>query len=403
MDSLIAAASRALAAGDPLGALQRVALRSDPDALALRGIAMAQLGELERARELLRLAARRFGGREPLARARAIAAEAEVALAARDFGFSPVALDRAIATLRAFGDRQNAAHAELSAIRRLLLVGRVSAAEGALEALDLDGAPPLLVAIAALARADVAVRGLRSGEARSHLAVASHAARTTAIEALVVEVDRALARLDAPAARVIEPGSERLLTLGEIERLFASDALLVDGCRRTVSRGAIAVSFARRPVLFALARALGEAWPHDLERERLIAVVFGASRPNDSHRARLRVEIGRLRAALAKLVRVEATARGFALRAPEASSVSVLAPPIEGDDAALIALLTDGQAWSTSALALALGSSQRTVQRALVELEQAERVRSIGRARRKRWLAAEVGRFASTLLLPMFR
>jgi hypothetical protein len=154
----------------------------------------------------------------------------------------------------------------------------------------------------------------------------------------------------------------------------------------------------RRPVLFVLARALAEAWPGDVDRNDLIARAFRTRRPNETHRARLRVEIGRLRALAAPMARIEATEQGFALRCERA--VVVLVPPIDGDQASLLALLADGAAWSTSALALALGASQRTVQRALVELEAAGRVRSIGRARAKRWLAPPLSGFTTILLLP---
>jgi hypothetical protein len=153
-------------------------------------------------------------------------------------------------------------------------------------------------------------------------------------------------------------------------------------------------------VLFALARALAEAWPGDVDREALIAYAFCARRPNESHRARLRVEIGRLRALVAEMTRIEATPRGFVLKPRGERAVAVLAPPIDGDQASLVALLSDGAAWSTSALALALGDSQRTVQRALVELEAAGRVRSIGRARSQRWLSPPLAGFTTILLLP---
>src|SRR5471030_3225399 len=114
MDSLIAASARALAAGDALGALKRVALREDPPALALRGIAMAQLGDYPRSRELLKRAARAFGSHEKLAQARCVVAEAEVALAMRDFAGSPRAL-AAAATLESHGDQGNAMQARLIA------------------------------------------------------------------------------------------------------------------------------------------------------------------------------------------------------------------------------------------------------------------------------------------------
>ncbi|MDX1376670.1 MAG: HTH domain-containing protein, partial [Burkholderiales bacterium] len=173
-----------------------------------------------------------------------------------------------------------------------------------------------------------------------------------------------------------------------------------DACRRGLRAGSVWRSLARRPVLFALARALAEAWPADVDREALIARAFHTRRPNESHRARLRVEIGRLRALAAPLAHIEASARGFALTPRTAREVVVLAPPIEGEQASLQALLADGAAWSTSALAQALGTSQRTVQRALAELESAGRVRSIGRARAKRWLSPPLAGFTTNLLLP---
>jgi hypothetical protein len=157
---------------------------------------------------------------------------------------------------------------------------------------------------------------------------------------------------------------------------------------------------ARRPVLFALAHALALAWPGDIDREALILRAFRTRRPDETHRARLRVEIGRLRALVARLADIEATARGFVLQPRDGRTVAVLAPPVDGDQASLVALLSDGAAWSTSALALALGASQRTVQRALVELEAQARVRSMGRARARRWLAPPLAGFTTILLLP---
>src|ERR1700757_1421386 len=136
MDSLITAAARALAAGDPIGALQRVSLREDAPALALRGIAMAQLGDLVRAKALLRRAARAFSAREAVARARCVVAEAEIALAERDLSWPAKRLDAARATLEAHGDRLNGIHARYVAIRRLLLIGRLDEAEHRLAELD---------------------------------------------------------------------------------------------------------------------------------------------------------------------------------------------------------------------------------------------------------------------------
>ena len=400
MDSLIAASARALAAGDALGALKRVALREDPPALALRGIAMAQLGEHPRARELLRRAARGFGAHEDLARARCVVAEAEVALAMRDFAGSPRALLAASATLEAHADRGNALQAKLIAARRLLLLGRLQEAEAALSGIDARGLLPALAAVAALTAAELALRSLRVDDARSALERAREAAGRAGVSALQAEVDESLAALDRPAARQRTAGGERLLRLGDVAAHLASDALVVDACRRGLGVGTAWRPLARRPVLFALARALAEAWPGDADRDALIAEAFRMRDPDETHRARLRVEIGRLRALVQPLARIEATARGFALRPQEGRSVVVLAPPIAGEQASLLALLADGAAWSTSALALALGASQRTVQRALAELEAEGRVRSIGRARAQRWLAPPLAGFTTILLLP---
>jgi hypothetical protein len=399
MDSLIAAAARALAGGDALGALKRVALRDDPPALALRGIAMAQLGELARARELLREAARGFGAHEALAQARCVVAEAEVALAMRELGGTPRLLQQAAATLEARGDRANALQARLIAARRLLLLGRLDAAAAALPPVD-AAAPPALVAVAELTTAELALRSLRTVEARAALARAQAAAQHAGVPALQAEAVEARAALERPAARRLAAGAAQALTLDEVAAVMASGALVVDACRRGVHAGSAWLPLARRPVLFTLARALAEAWPGDVEREALIAAAFRMRRPDETHRARLRVEIGRLRALVAGHAAVEASTRGFALRPHEGRGVVVLAPPVAGETGALVALLADGAAWSTSALALALAQSQRTVQRALAELEAAGRVRSIGRARARRWLAPPLAGFTTILLLP---
>jgi hypothetical protein len=398
---VIAAAARALASGDALGALKRVALRDDPPALALRGIAMAQLGEYPRARELLRRAARGFGAHEALARARCVVAEAEVALAVRDLGGSQRSLAAAAATLESLGDKSNAQQARLIAARRLLLLGRLDEAAAALALLDVRGLLPSLAAIAELSMAELALRSLRVGPAQAALARAHDAADRARVPALLAEVAEARAALARPAARRIVAGGEQALRLDEVATLLASGALVVDACRRGLRAGLAWRPLARRPVLFALARALAEAAPGDADRHTLIARVFGTRRPNESHRARLRVEIGRLRALIAGLADIEATARGFVLKPRGAHEAVVLAPPIDGDQASLLALLSDGAAWSTSTLALALGASQRSVQRALVELEAAGRVRSIRRARARRWLAPPLTGFTTILLLPV--
>ena len=400
MESLIAAAARALVVGDALGALKRVGLRDDPPALALRGIAMAQLGELPRARDLLRRAARGFGAHEELSRARCVVAEAEVALAMRDLRGSPRTLEAASATLEARADRANALHARLIAVRRLLLLGRLHDAAAALAGLETHGLPPSLLAVAELAAAELALRSLHTAAAQAALGRAHEAAARARVPALLAEVAEARAALDRPAARRFDAGTEQPLRLEEVEALLASGALVIDACRRGLRAGDTWLPLARRPVLFALARALAEAWPGDVERDALIDRAFRTRRPDETHRARLRVGIGRLRALAAPLARIEASARGFALTPRGARPVVVLMPPIDGDQASLLALLADGAAWSTSALALACGASQRTVQRALVELEAAGRVRSIGRARAQRWLSPPLTGFTTNLLLP---
>ena len=400
MDSLITAAARALAAGDPLGALNRVALREDAAALALRGIAMAQLGELDRARSLLRRAARGFGPKESVARARCVVAEAEIALVSRDLGWPEEALRAARATLDDHGDRANAAHARHLEARRLLLIGRLGDAERVLGELDPSPFPPPWRTAHELVVAGIAIRRLRTGPAREALARAGRAAREAAIPALTAEVERASLILDTPAARLVARGRERPLLLEDVEALLASDALVVDACRHAVRHAGTEISLATRPVLFALARALAQAWPGDASREVLIARAFRAKAADESHRARLRVEVGRLRAELRKLAGVSATERGFALEPHREREIVVLAPPAEGEHAAVLAFLADGESWSSSALAIALGASPRTVQRALEALAAAGKVQSLGRGRARRWVVPSVPGFPTSLLLP---
>jgi hypothetical protein len=400
MDSLITAAARALATGDLLGVLKRVGLRDDPPALALRGIAMAQLGDFERAKVLLRQAARAFGSREAVARARCVVAEAEIALVSRDLGWPAGTLDAARATLEAHGDRVNAVHARILEVRRLLLIGRLDEAEQALAGLDVASLSAALRASHGLVVAGIALRRLKTKTARTALAQAGQAARDADIPALTAEVESASHVLNAPAARLIARGEERPLLLQDVEALLESKALVVDACRHVVRQRGTVVSLARRPVLFALVRALGEAWPADVPRSALIAQAFRARHVDESHRARLRVEIGRLRLALRPLAGISATKEGFALVPRRARDIVVLARPVDEEHAAVLAFLADGESWSSSALALALAASQRTVQRALDELATAGKVQSFGRGRARRWLARPVPGFTTTLLLP---
>jgi DNA-binding transcriptional ArsR family regulator len=400
MDSMITAAARALAAGDPLGALKRVSLRDDAPALALRGIAMAQLGDFARAKMLLRKAAGAFSPREAVARARCAVAEAEIALVSRDLSWPAKALDAARAILERHGDRLNAAHARYLEVRRLLLIGRLDEAESKLAALDPAPFPPASRAAHELVVAGIAIRRVRAKAAHTALMLAERSARDAGIPALVAEVESVAKILTTPAARLIARGHERLVALDDVEALFESKAVVIDACRNVVRAGGTIVSLATRPVLFALARTLGEAWPADVSRITLLRRAFGAKLADESHRARLRVEIGRLRKKLGALADVTATEQGFALMPRDGRGVVVLARPVEEEHADVLAFLTDGESWSSSALALALGESQRTVQRALDALAAAGKVQSFGQARARRWMTPPVPGFTTTLLLP---
>jgi len=400
MDSLITAAGRALAAGDPLGALKRVALRADPPALALRGIAMAQLGDFARARELLRSAARAFGTKEAVSKARCVVAEAEIALASRDLGWAADSLDAARATLEAHGDRVNAAHARYVEVRRLLLIGRIDDAERILATLDPAQLPPASRTAHELVVAGIAMRRLRTKPARAALARAERAARDAGIPALAAEVRSARAILGSPAARLIAGGTERLLLLQEVEALLESEALVVDACRHVVRHERKSISLAKRPVLFVLVRALAEAWPGDVPRDALVARAFRLKLADESHRARLRVELARLRKLLSSLADLKPTKQGFALAPRHAREVIVLARPVEEKHAAVLAFLGDGESWSSSALALALGTSQRSVQRAVDSLAARGKVQSFGHGRSRRWITPPLPGFTTALLLP---
>jgi len=243
------------------------------------------------------------------------------------------------------------------------------------------------------------MRRLQGRTARAALDRATRLAMDARIPALTAEVESALRILNAPAARLIANGDERLLLLDEVEELFASTRLIVDATRHVVRHRGEIVSFATRPVLFALARALAEAWPGDVARVVLLERAFGARSADESHRARLRVEVGRLRRKLRCFADVKATKRGFALTVARAREVVVLAQPVEDEHASVLALLADGESWSSSGLSLALGSSQRTVQRALDALAASGKVQWFGRGRARRWTMRSVPGFATTLLL----
>jgi hypothetical protein len=399
MDSMVSTAARALAVGDPIRALQQIALRHDPPALALRGIAMAQLGDLGKAAKLLSRAERSFGPQEALARARCVTARAEVALLSRDLKAATRGLSRALLVLERSADRDNALFARVVWLRRLLLLGRLDEAQRQLSLLALDDAPPRLVACAELLVAEVEARKLRAGDAEAALARARRAAVRSQIPSLLHEVEQARTRFAAPAARVLVSGSVRLVGMAELGALLGSSELVVDACRREVRADGAVVALVRRPVLFGLVEALARSAPDGESRARLIEQVFGARRPNDSHRARLRVELGRLRRALGRLASVSATPDGYVLTPAAGARTLLVLPPEPGEVSALTSLLAGGEAWSTSALALAVGRSQRAVQRALATLEEQGKVRGLGAGRARRWVRSPGGAFATSLLL----
>jgi len=248
--------------------------------------------------------------------------------------------------------------------------------------------------------AGIAMRRVQAAAARAALARAERAARRSGIAALMAEVEGIAAVLDAPAARSITRHEERVLRLDDVEALFASNALVVDACRYIVRDAHTAILLARRPVLFTIARTLGEAWPQDVPRDVLVAKAFRGRRADESYRARLRVEIGRLRKELRAIADITATQRGFALAPRRNAEVVVLAQPAESRHAEVLALLADGEWWSSSALGLALGTGQRTMQRALDALAAAGRVHAFGRGRARRWTTPPMPGFATTLLLP---
>lgn len=398
MDSAISTAARALTQGDALSALRLVALRSDAPALALRGIALAQLGESRPALALLRRAIRAFGEREPVYRARCVVAQAEVALSLRELGGTERELAEAVRLLVARGDLENALCGRLVQLRKCVLLGQVQEAERALASLVGAPAPARFLAIANLIAADLAMKRVRPQAAEQALQRAEQAARAARIPALVAEVERARERLAAPVARLSRAGEERELSLAGLEQVLASGELIVDAGRREVRLGKVTVPLVTRPILLELLLPLAQNAPNEVPRVELIARAFGVRRANDSHRARLRVELGRLRRLLAGLAGIAATPAGFALQPCAGRGVSLLLPASAGESSELFSLLRGGEAWGTAGLAAALGKSQRAVQRALAELEAAGKVRSVGRGRAQRWVALP-GDYATSLLL----
>ncbi|KRA45637.1 hypothetical protein [Devosia sp. Root635] len=403
MDSTINAAAQALASGDVLGALNRVALRNDPPALALHGIAMAQLGDFARAKTLLKTAARRFGRREPVAQARCVVAEAEIALVSRDLAWPPERLEESASILALRGDTRNAAHARCIAARRSLLLGQLDLAQAGLARLDPARLSPMLRASYFLVSAGIHIRRAHAVAARQALAQAHAAALHSAIPALIAEVEAAQVSLSSPVAVLHRGERAEPIGLDGVERLLASDTLVIDTTRNVLRRRDDVIALSSRPILFALLRTLAETWPSDATRETLLRRAFNARQVDESHRGRLRVEIARLRQAIAPLATVSATPNGFRLAVHNAENLAMLASPLDGQNAAVMALLADGESWSSSALALALDVGIRTVQRALTQLQEQQQVQSIGHGRTRRWTMLTAPGFPRTLLLPQAR
>lgn len=399
-DPLIQSAARSLAQGDPLRTLKQLGLRQDPSALALRGIALAHLGDLSRARALLIRAATAFGSAHAVARARCEIAAAEVALALRDLTSVPCALEAAQRTLEQAGDRLNAAHARLVQARHLALLGQIQAATALVESIEPAGLSPALRAVRSLLRSGLAMRRLDAGAARHALAQAHEAAREAGLGALQREIDTADALLQAPAARRLAPAPAGPLRLDQIQDLLSSHACVVDGCRGWFRHPGGQIDLAQRPVLFLLLQVLAQAWPRAVTRHELGRRVFRARDMDESQRVRLRVEIGRLRARLRGIARITATGHGFVLHLERSPCVLVLAPPVDVPHPDVHALLSDGQPWPSSAIAQVLGLSQRSAQRALESLAAVGAARASGRGRARRWHAPPLPGFATCLLLP---
>ncbi|MFT3923314.1 MAG: helix-turn-helix domain-containing protein [Myxococcales bacterium] len=400
MDTPLAAAARALSEGDPLRALKHVALRDDAQAVAMRATALAQLGEYREARELFKRAAKGFSQNHAIARARCVVALAEVALAMRELSVADAGLGRAIEVLERHGDAANARYAQLLHARYALALGHVGLAQERLAAIEVPSTAHVLRALTELTQTEVAVRRMQPAVARKALAAAGQAALRAQVPTLIAEVRTAKLTLERPVARLVDAGNSEPLALDQVAELLQGPQLVIDACRRCVRRGDLRVSYATRPVLFALVRQLAEASPREVSREALIRAAFGIQRPNDSLRARLRVAVGRVRKQLAEVASLEATPSGFALL-PRQSSLCVLLPPSDDATSSLLALVSDGEAWSTSALALALGASQRSVQRALGALRESGKVESVGHGKNRRWLAQPIHPFATHMLLPL--
>jgi tetratricopeptide (TPR) repeat protein len=362
----------------------------------MRGAALSQLGEFVGAKAQLRSALRALGPEGGLLRARCLAAEAEIALALGDLRWSAEPVARAVAELQAAGDARNAAYLQLVAARAALRLGRPADAERLLRDARFARAAPLERAFAELVRVELAAKRGDPDLLTSSLASAVAAAQRAAIPALISEVARIRDQYEGPSVVITSRGKARTASFSEVCVLRRSADVVIDGRGREVRSSGECVPFARRPVLFEVLRVLAEAWPGTVPRDALIARAFGARRPNESHRIRLRVEVGRLRKVVPPRLGVVALGPGYALSA--AGEVILVMPLEESSASRLLSLLQGGDSWSTSSLALALDVSERTVQRSLGELQSAGKVGSTGNGRRRRWV--RLCEIPTDLLLP---
>jgi tetratricopeptide (TPR) repeat protein len=396
VEAPLTAAARALSVGDALSALKWLGRRTDAPARAMRGAALSQLGEFVSAKVQLRAALRSLEAKDGLLRARCLAAEAEIALALGDLRWSAEPVARAVAELEAAGDGRNAAYLQLVAARAALRLGRPADADRLLRHAKVAAAPPLERTFAELVRVELAAKRGNPDLLASALARASAAAEQAAIPTLVSEVERIRDRYEGPTVVITSRGKARAASFCEVCALGRSADIVIDGGGREVRSSGECVPFARRPVLFEVLRVLAEAWPDAVPRNALIVRAFGAHRPNESHRIRLRVEVGRLRKLVRPWLGVVAEGPGYVL---SATGEVVLVMPLEESPASrLLSLMHGGEAWSASSLALALDVSERTVQRGLGELEGAGKVAPTGNGRGRRWV--RLFEIPTDLLLP---
>jgi tetratricopeptide (TPR) repeat protein len=391
----LAVAGRALARGDALRALGLVGRSEDGLGLTLRGIAYAQLGELQLARKSLDRAVKR--AKDPLARARIEAARVEIAMSDGDPAPAARAARASADVLSSLGDVRNAAMQRLVLARAEVLLGRLAEARHVVDEVLKQGKLPADVrAVACLAQAEIAIRAIAPTEARAALTRARRALTDAPNELLARALVALEAELSRPLARLEQRGNLRDADLFAIEAASNGQVFLVDACRRLAVAGRASVPLVKRPVLFALLLVLARAWPAEVARDELAARAFDTKRVNASHRARLRVEIGRLRKVIDGLGEPIATAGGYALTTPR--DVAVLLPPSDDDAARLAILLGDGAWWTAQALAEHAGVSKRTAQRALSALVESGAAVRAGTAKDVRY-ARPGAPIASRMLL----